>query len=255
MKYILKKTFQPLVYPLFMLPFGVFLMMFSACSTPAPTLESVGAREAKIFEIYEKDPKSAIKKYKTVAKDYEKLGNGRKTSTAYLNIANIYDERLGNNEKALEYAQYSYNAALATKDSFQMANLLKYRGLLEGRLQRFAEAEQHVKEAIDLYTIQKFKPGIAVSQFDLANVMYEKGDYGKSSFLLNLANEYWRYQNDYFRLFVNHIFGMKLYDKMKLPDKVKSLHRECEDLKKKIKYEGYVKDLYESTVKMLNIGN
>lgn len=244
-----------MVYPLFAACFAAVFTLFNACSTPAPTLESVGEREAKIFEIYEKDPKSAVKKYKKVAKDYEKLGKGRKTSTAYLNIANIYDEHLSNNEKALEYAQYSYNAALATKDSFQMANLLKYRGLLEGRLQRFVEAEQHVKEAIDLYTIQKFKPGIAVSQFDLANVMYEKGDYGKSMFFLNLANEYWRYQDDHFRLFVNHIFGMKLYNKMKQPDKVKSLHRECEDLKKKIKYEGYVKDLYESTVKMLNVGN
>ena len=105
MKCISKKSFQSLVYPLFMLPFGVFLMMFSACSTPAPTLESVSERESQVIGMFGKDPKGAVKKYKKVAKDYEKLGNSRKTSTAYLNIANIYDERLGNNEKACNHPE------------------------------------------------------------------------------------------------------------------------------------------------------
>lgn len=232
----------------------VAALIWASCSTTAPTADSVQAAEEKIFAILDKNPKKALKQYKKVAKDYETLAKPKQVATAYLNIANIYDERLGQNEAALEYANRSYNAALNMKDTMQMANLLKYKGLLEGRAAQFDLAEQHIKQAIVFYTDKKFAAGVAVSQFDLANVMYEKGDYGKSVFFLNLANEYWRYQKSSQRIFVNHIFGMKLYDKMKQPDKVKTLYRECEQLKSEIDYEGYVKELYEKTVKMLKLG-
>lgn len=195
---------------------------------------SVEEKEHRAFRIYQDSARLAIQMFVEVADLYEKANNMKKVGLTNLNIANIYDEHLGNQKKALAYAKKAFAIWETLKDTLQMANLLKYVGLLEGRVGNLEKAKEAIDEAISLYKVQGFEQGLAVSRINLADVYFQEGGYLESERLFLMAKEYWNKKGDLGRVFTNNLLGIAIYEQLKKPDKREALIRECRDITSRI---------------------
>src|SRR5690606_25906102 len=125
---------------------------------------------------FSRDAAKSIEHYNRAFKFYTELGKHKKAAFCSNNIAFVFDEGMHDDKQALEAGQKALQLWQQQGDTMQQANMYKYIGLLQGRLGQYAPAKLSIDTAIRLFTAQNFIKGVAVSYFDMANVLLEEKD-------------------------------------------------------------------------------
>ncbi len=230
---------------------------FLSCNTEADKNEEksttnqtdVKTLEAEGFNLFQENPGKAIAIFQEVSSKYIEEKNYIKAGLTNLNIANIYDEYLSKPDSALYFSKKSLSIWKSIDDTLQQANLYKYIGLLKGKLGDYKSAKKDIHQAIKFYESVPFEQGIAVSQFNLANVYFEEGNKEESISLHEKALAFWKAQDDKNRIFTNNLFGIELYAKYGEEKKVEALIKENQDLAKSISLNDFLKNRFEELVK------
>ena len=187
---------------------------------------SVEKLEKKGFEVFRESPEEAIRIFKKVAIKHENHENFNKAGITNLNIANIYDEYLERMDSALVYSEKALEIWKTQNDTLQMANLYKYIGLVKGKLGGIDEAKSDIRQAIMMYQKAEFEQGVAVSEFNLAEVYFREKNYTESEALFVKSKNFWKGKGDLGRVFTNNILGIKIYNVVGDKDKVEKLIEE-----------------------------
>ena len=117
------------------------------------------------------------------------------------NIAFVYDEKLHDYKLAEEYSLEAMAIWEKNNDILNTANMLKYIGYINGKLENFSAAKSYINKSINKYTALKYEKGLAVCYFDLALVfMYENVNDSVLFFLKKSKNIWSKYSE------VNRIF-------------------------------------------------
>lgn len=175
----------------------LFLLFTIACSEkkstnisdPKALIAEAEAIEKKGFELFQSDPQKAIPYFEAAADMYDGANAMDKLGITFLNIANIYDEHTEHLDSALIYTTASLQVFKQIPDSMQMANLYKYKGLLLGKKKDFVNAKINILMATIIYQSLEYPQGIAVSNHNLASVLYEEGKVEDGLDILDQANE------------------------------------------------------------------
>jgi len=215
-------------------------------------LNSIEKLEKNGFQIFQESPQKAISIFKQVAINYEKQKNLKKAGLVNLNIANIYDEYSNEIDSALIYSNKSLKIWERQDDTLQIANLYKYIGLLKGKRGEFKEAKLSILKAIKLYTEKEFEQGVAVSEFNLADLYFREKEFKECELLLNKSIEFWKKNGDYNRVFTNNILGIKLYSKIGNDSKVQKLIKENIEIRKENKLNDFIKNKFNELIKEIN---
>lgn len=171
---------------------------------------------------YEKDYLKAIYYFENAAKCYEKQQH-RLEGNSYLNIAAIYDEKLGNNQKAILYLNQSLKVGEKYDDVLHQATVLKYLGVLKSKNQQFEEGKQDIQKAYQLFKSQGFDRGIAVCFYDLALINFNEKQLDLCLTNLKKAKALQENFNNVDRIFGINNFMMRVYlqqGKLTLVDKI-----------------------------------
>jgi len=215
-------------------------------------VKSVEELEKIGFKTFQKSPQKAIPIFRQVAIKYEKQQHLKKAGLTNLNIANLYDEYSNEIDSALIYSNKSLNIWERQKDTLQIANLYKYIGLLKGKKGNFKEAKFSILAAIKLYKEKGFEQGVAVSQFNLADLYFRAKEFKESELLLNKSIAFWKNNEDYSRVFTNNILGIKLYNEIGNKPKVQQLIEENRTIKKENKLNDFIKAKFDDLIKEIN---
>lgn len=211
-------------------------------------VQSVEELEKSGFQAFQEAPQKAIPIFKQVATKYEEQKNLKKAGQTNLNIANIYDEYSNEIDSALLYSHKSLKNWETRNDTLQIANLHKYIGLLKGKVGNFEEGKLSILEAIELYKAQGFKQGIAVSEFNLADLYFRQNKFEESELLLTKSIEFWKEQGQFSRVFTNNLLGIKLYDKIGKKEEVQKLIEENMEIKNKNKLNDFIENQFEKLI-------
>lgn len=213
---------------------------------------SIEALEKTGFEKYQESPTTTLAIFKRVAIEYEKAENFEKAGFTNLNIANIFDEHLNQIDSALIFSEKSLSIWEAKKDSMQIANLLKYIGLLKGRTGQFEEAKSTIQRAIKLYQDQGFEQGIAVSEINLANVYLQEQDYESSEKYFRQSKRFWLNTNNRSRVYTDNILGIKIYHAVNNDNMIQGLIEENRNIEQEIKVNEFMKTKFNELIQALN---
>lgn len=167
-----------------------------------------------------------------------------KAGITHLNIANLYDERLGQTDSALVWSEKALNIWMDQHDTMQMANLYKYTGLLKGRSGKMVEAISDIHQAIRLYEEAGFAQGVAVSEINLSEVYLRIDNYTESEALFTRSTDFWNGNGDLSRVFTNNLLGIRLYTEMGKPKKAEELIHENEDILKQTELDDFIINRY-----------
>ena len=88
-------------------------------------------------------------------------------------------------------------------DTLNLANNLKFKGYLLGKLGNFTQGKDEIKKAIYLFELKKKDWGVAVSEFDLALVYELENKLDSAIYYCNTSIAYWTSQNNFSRVFGN----------------------------------------------------
>lgn len=216
---------------------------------------NIPALEQQGFKLFQENPQKAIPIFQEVAIAYQDVGNYKKAGITNLNIANIYDEHSNRIDSALIYAEKSLRIWTEHNDSLQIANLYKYIGLLKGKIGKFDEATTAIQEAIKIYQAKAFEQGIAVSEFDLADVYFRAKKYEESERLFAKSKAFWVTQNNQDRVYTNNILGIRLFEQTAKPTAVKQLIEENIAIEKRIALNDFIKNKFEAVKKEVGYQN
>jgi len=189
---------------------------------------------------YNEAPHISISAFEQISKYSRKVEDFRKSGTANLNIAGIYDEKFKSYSEALKYSLESMKDWEALGDSMQIANLKKYIGFLHGQDNNFVEAEKHVHEAIKIYRILDFKEGIAVSKINLSKIKLKEAIQ-----YFNESKSFWQSKNKKSRIFDNNLVGIELFNELNNNLEVNSLIRENEKILKNLEINKFLMNKFE----------
>lgn len=137
---------------------------------------------------------------------FKNAGDEKRAAICLHSIGFAYDEGKHQPNNALQYIEQSVPIHRNLNDTLELANMYKYMGMLKGKLNRFAEAKQDVNLAIQYYAAKEYKPGIAVSHFDMSQVFVAESNTDSAIAYLSLAKQYWLVNNN-----AGRIFGLNNY--------------------------------------------
>jgi hypothetical protein len=137
-----------------------------------------------------------------------------------------YATNIQNSGFHLEEFSHDYRGALTNidqaldiwhllRDTFNIANLHKYKGYLLGHLNRFSEAKTEIDSAIRLFSAVKYPSGVAVSKFDLSKVYESELKLDSSLKYAVLTLTFWKIKKDTTRIMISYNQIINLYLKMK----------------------------------------
>ncbi len=112
-----------------------------------------------------------------------------------------YEEGKNNYLAAIAYTQAAFEIYVSEKDTLSMANLLKYIGLMYAKINLLEIGKSKVDTAIALFTQKKYYSGVAVSEYDLAQIFIIEKNYTQAETLLLKAKAHWQSINDSCRIF------------------------------------------------------
>ncbi len=237
------------------------IVAFNSCKEKARlerqsmSKDEVEDLEKEAFALFQKDPRSALPAFKKILEGFQQLDQNVKVARANLNIANIYDEHLNQIDSAQVYAQASLSIWKQENDSMQVANLLKYVGLLYGKAGQFKQAELNMKRAIRMYTSLGFEEGIAVSKHNLADVYLRKGNLHQSLSILKESTSFWRAQGNQGRVYSNNILEIEIQNLLGENDSVQALLSENNVISKETELDDLIVSRYEQMIKNLNLSS
>ena len=107
----------------------------------------------------------------------------------------LLDEKECKYDSAAMKIELALDAWIHLGDTLSQANLLKYLGYLNGRLERFSIGKQQIHEAKKLYGLKNAAFGVAVSLFDLAKVYTYENKLDSAIYFIMEAKQYWISQN------------------------------------------------------------
>ncbi len=229
---------------LFVLSNSLVFAQQTSESAPAQEID-VQELEKKGFELFQTTPAEAIVVFKKVGPAYEQQGRFPKAGITYLNIANIYDEYLNELDSAIHFSNKSLTIWESLQDTLQQANLLKYLGLLHGKTGDFEQAKTQIQKAKTFYVSQNFEPGIAVSDFNMAQVYLKKGDFEQSEKFFLHSIQYWKKVDDKGRIFANNLIGIDLYYQSGKKEKAELLIRENQKILQLTAVNDYILNKFE----------
>ncbi len=160
------------------------------------------------------NPQKSIQHFQKAADAYVAINDKKKAGFCNQNIAFIYDEKLNEYPKALSHSNIALNIWQDLSDTLNEANILKYIGLLEGKLKSFDAAKNHIATAIEKFQQKKNDRGIAVCYFDLGQVYFEEGKLDSSIVQYNKALNIWEKTTDYNRMVGINTQKIKALDAM-----------------------------------------
>ncbi len=198
--------------------------------------------EKEVYAMLAENPEAGAEQLKKLAQQYRSQNDWQKAGTTYLNLATVYTDRLQQQDSALVMADRSIEICRYMKDTTQEANVLKYKGLLLGRVGRLKEAETAIAEAIALFEAVDFKNGVVISHFNLARVYFLNERYEASSELLQNCTNYWRAKGKKDRIFTDNLFGIELYCRMGEFDKASAMIAENAQLKDSIRMNDWLEN-------------
>jgi tetratricopeptide (TPR) repeat protein len=170
---------------------------------------NLGARNEKVadslvnlgYSYYNTSPITFINLLDSAAILYEKDDCKKKLAKCYQNLAFAYLEKLNEFDKAEEFSTKSILIWNEISDTLKEANMLKYLGLIQGKLGKFDLAKSNISNAIHKFELKKFKAGLAVSYYDLALVYEKEENYDSCIYFLKLNKEFFQTKKDTFRIF------------------------------------------------------
>ena len=176
------------------------LFIFNLCgqdlnNSDADSLRNLGS------SFYERNPEKCIILLDRAAILYENVGNKKQQALSYQNIAFTYFEKLDKIDSAIYFIDEAIPIWIEIQDSINLANILKYLGMLQGKKGDFSKGIESIRQAIALFNKGNFKPGIAVSYFDLASLYESANQLDSSNFYFNKNKEYFESVKDTGRIF------------------------------------------------------
>jgi tetratricopeptide (TPR) repeat protein len=120
---------------------------------------------------------------------------------------------------ALDQSEKSLSIWIQINDTLNEANIRKYRGMLLGRLKRFDEAKAEIHQAERLFGSKNYFAGIAITQFDMAQMYVDEMRLDSAAYCAQLALAFWETKQDTFRILGNQTLLMRIYSKEKAYDK------------------------------------
>ncbi len=161
-----------------------------------------------------KELKTIFEKAKIGVLTGEELNQARKKISIIQNQAFVLDERQHDYSEALKIVNITSEYWRQLKDTNSLANILKYIGLLEGRLNHYKDAKLHINQAIDLFEKKGYPMGVAVSKFDMSKVYELQGRYDSSFYYISDATNFWSSKLDTSRIVVNNIQMINVLTKL-----------------------------------------
>ncbi|MEO6584128.1 MAG: hypothetical protein ABIO05_07375 [Ferruginibacter sp.] len=104
-------------------------------------------------------------------------------------------------------------------DTLNQANLLKFLGYLNGRLQNFQIGKSQIGRAIELYNSKKDSFGVAVSYFNLSRINEFENELDSAVLFAEKAKAFWQHKNNPGRLMIlnNQLINLKIKQKKRTP--------------------------------------
>ncbi len=124
---------------------------------------------------YNTNPDKCIQLLDSAATLYKLANNKKQQVYCIQNIAFTYSEKKDDYLRSISYIMKAISIWKELKSIKGEANLLKYLGMLQGKLRYFDEAKTSINNAIRLFNLAEYKAGVAVSYYDLALVYENEG--------------------------------------------------------------------------------
>jgi hypothetical protein len=176
------------------------------------------------------NPKQAIAYYKTAITFYKLEGNKPWTGFSYLNTGSVFDEKLHIYDSAVYYVNLSYQKWIEVGDTTQMANVLKYLGLLKAKAGHPEEGKKDVILSVALFKNSKFPQGVAVAYFDLAGIWDIQNNSDSALYYYGISKDMQIAKADTFRIVTINNKMLEVYIKLKDFNACKKIIQECEAL-------------------------
>ncbi|WP_276133726.1 hypothetical protein [Polluticoccus soli] len=146
------------------------------------------------------DPDKSIHHFRQAVSYYTILNDKPNRAIVLQNLAFAHDEGKFSIAEAIPYAEQALETWKELNDTLQMANMYKYLGLLQGKINRGVQAKRTIDTAIALYRAGNYENGVVVSWHNLAIVHQYRGQYDSAMKYIDMARNYWRIK-DSSRLF------------------------------------------------------
>jgi tetratricopeptide (TPR) repeat protein len=173
--------------------------------------DRMGMAKAKLGNYYyNKSPQTSIDYNKAAADLFMKAKNKPWTALSYQNVAFAYEEGLSNYREALKYVEKALPIWREIKDTMGEANILKYQGLLYGKIHEFSKAKVAINQAIIKFRSKNFEQGVGVCYYDLSQVYFEMGNIDSCMAYLFKAKTIYKKNKESARIFLlnNKLMGI-----------------------------------------------
>jgi len=165
----------------------------------------------KISLLYYPDfPHKTVDYFGEATRILARAGRTERAATNYLNLASMYDRKLNDRASAIRHLQNSLELWRERGDNMIEANLLKYLGDIQGESGDFPAAKSNIRKSIALFASQGYQRGVAESQHNLAEVLFEQGQLDSARYYLQESARVWNEGNFPGRIFAHNLLLLKI---------------------------------------------
>ncbi|MBL7918318.1 MAG: tetratricopeptide repeat protein, partial [Bacteroidia bacterium] len=137
----------------------------------------------------------AVLSYKEVIKTAEELGELKYKYVAVSNLIGVY-QLMGNNEKALFYANEGFKLTKLLDDKRSAPYLYSNVGLILMGQDRYDDALENIKKALAIFSEYNLKPNMAEALNNMGIIYRRKGELDKSLEMYRTAHQIYLELND-----------------------------------------------------------
>ncbi len=173
------------------------------------------------YEFYDSQPEKFILLNKEALRLYRKSNSKKKMAQVFQNLAFVYTEKIRDYKLANENVSLSISLWKELNNTLQEANLIKYKGLINGYLKDYDAAKRDIHLSIKKFKDIDFPKGVYISYLDLAMVYEQEKKLDSCIYYTKLNKEYFESCKDTSRTFIannkliNYYLLSKEYDKAK----------------------------------------
>lgn len=205
--------------------------------------------EKTAFLSYEKDHELSVKCFEKAAKYYLGSEHFKKAGFCFQSAAFVYDEKIAAYQLALGKVDDALKIWEKLQDTLNEANMLKYKGMLLGKLMQFEEAKKEVNDAIKLFKQLNYEQGVAVSWFDYGIIYKYENELDSAFYFFQKAKSFWTEKNNLDRIFGINIDLLEIHFEQDEPAKFEVLYLENQEIESSQKiYHQQLRDFYEIAI-------